>query len=182
MNNYFNDNDIEKLITKIKDYAKSRESDIKRGAEAPRLAALLLQKYGEGIIEAVSVILDTPRAADAIQNVLDEETLKIDPEWQEHGKERWKGRPADIVIGKNDTNFKLLFLANKILGYLNRMKTNEKLDSVEVNELYLIYTSEYEKNTQDMIDSAILELIKRGLIERNDDSIILLYENIMVEE
>lgn len=88
---------IDKLIRQIKDYANGRAKDVARGAETPRLAALLLQKYGFGVIEAVNIILGSPRASDPITQVLDEETSKIDPRWREHNKERWSGRPADIV-------------------------------------------------------------------------------------
>ncbi|MBA4688596.1 MAG: hypothetical protein H2184_15705 [Candidatus Galacturonibacter soehngenii] len=93
-----NNNYIENLIIKIREYARNRTSDIKRGAETPALAALLLQKYGEGIIDAIISVSDSNRVADPIQKVLDEELFKIDPEWKEHNKERWEGRPADIVI------------------------------------------------------------------------------------
>lgn len=84
----------------MKDYAKSRANDVARGAETPRLAALLLQKYGRGVVDAVAVMLDNPRAADPIGNILDEETSKIDPHFQEHDAERWAGRPADITINQ----------------------------------------------------------------------------------
>lgn len=88
---------IDKLTQKIKDYARGRSQDVARGAETPRLAALLLQKYGLGLLDAAAVIYDNPRMADPISLVLDEETAKIDPQWREHNQERWAGRPADVV-------------------------------------------------------------------------------------
>ncbi|WP_433947018.1 hypothetical protein [Paenibacillus sp. SN-8-1] len=91
---------IDSLVLKVKEYADGRAKDVERGAETPRLAALLLQKYGLGVIEAVSMIYDTPRAADPISKVLDEETTKINPQWREHDRERWTGRPADITLSK----------------------------------------------------------------------------------
>ena len=57
------------------------------------------------VCDAVSVIYGTPRAADPIYRVLDEETEKIDPKWREHNKERWAARPADIYA-KNDNLIK----------------------------------------------------------------------------
>lgn len=92
---------IDKLVQKVIEYANSRKKDVVRGAETPRLAALLLQKYGVGVIDAVSILFDSPRVADPIYQVLDEETAKIDPQWQEHMKERWAGRPADIIVMGN---------------------------------------------------------------------------------
>ena len=91
--------DIELLVNRVREYARQRASDVTRGAETPRLAAVLLQKYGCGVADAVSTIFDNARAADPISQVLDEETAKIDPDWREHNRERWEGRPADIVAG-----------------------------------------------------------------------------------
>lgn len=88
---------IERISKNIKDFANGRANDIARGAETPRLAAALLQKYGQGLADAVTVFYDTPRVADTIFKVLDEETYKIDPQWREHNKERWEGQPADII-------------------------------------------------------------------------------------
>lgn len=87
----------ERLVQQVRVYAEGRAKDVARGAETPRLAALLLQKYGQGVIDAVTAIYDTPRAADAISRALDEATQKIDPQWQEHNRERWAARPADVV-------------------------------------------------------------------------------------
>ncbi|RRJ54961.1 hypothetical protein EHV15_35930 [Paenibacillus oralis] len=91
---------IDRLVLKVKEYADGRARDVARGAETPRLAALLLQKYGSGVIDTVSLILDTPRAADPISKILDEETARIDPQWREHDRERWLGRPADLTYSK----------------------------------------------------------------------------------
>lgn len=87
---------IKRLVQQVKDYANGRAECVARGAETPRLAALLLQKYGLGVVDTVTVIYDTPRAADPIFQVLDEETTKIDPQWRTHELQRWKGRPADV--------------------------------------------------------------------------------------
>lgn len=87
----------ERLAHQVKTYAEGRANDVARGAETPRLAALLLQKYGRGVIDAVTTIYESPRAADGISRVLDEETARIDPDWRAHDRERWAGRPADVV-------------------------------------------------------------------------------------
>ncbi|MHB1707538.1 MAG: hypothetical protein ACYCSH_16085 [Acidithiobacillus sp.] len=88
---------IERLVRQVKDYASGRAKDVARGAETPRLAALLVQKYGRGVADAVATIFDTPRAADPISKAVDEETAKIDPLWREHDRDRWAGRQADVV-------------------------------------------------------------------------------------
>ena len=82
---------INRLVQKVKEYADGRSESVTRGAETPRLAALLLQKYGLGIADAIATIYDTPR---------DEETMKIDPQWKEHNKIRWTSKPADIAVDK----------------------------------------------------------------------------------
>ncbi len=87
---------IEKITYKLKEYSQGKINDVKRGAETPRLAGLLLQKYGCGLVDAVTVFYDNPRVADSIYKILDEETFKIDPEWKMNNKERWESRPADI--------------------------------------------------------------------------------------
>ena len=74
------------------------EKNIVRGVDTPRLSALLLQKYGVGVIDTVSILFDSPSVASPIYQVLDEKTAKIDPQWQEHMQERWAVRPADIIV------------------------------------------------------------------------------------
>lgn len=88
---------IERLVRKVKEYAAGRTKDVKRGAETPRLAALLVQKYGRGLCDATVEIFEDFRAADPISAAVDAETAKIDPLWREHNEERWAGRPADVL-------------------------------------------------------------------------------------
>ena len=61
---------IEHLVREVQRYASGRGRGVERGAETPRLAALLLQKYGLG---------ESPRATDPILYALDAETKRIDP-------------------------------------------------------------------------------------------------------
>lgn len=88
---------IELLQAHVRDYARQRAKDVARGAETPRLAALLVQKYGKGVVDALAVVFDSARSADPVMAVVDEEVSRIDPLWQEHNRERWAGRPADVV-------------------------------------------------------------------------------------
>ncbi len=48
---------VERLLQQVKEYANGGASDVARGAETPRLAALLVQKYGRGVVDALAVIL-----------------------------------------------------------------------------------------------------------------------------
>ncbi len=89
---------VEALSRALKNQANGRASDVERGAETPRLSALLLQKYGRGLIDAVQIIFDNRRAADPLSELLDAETAKIDPDWRDHDRDRWAGSPADVVV------------------------------------------------------------------------------------
>lgn len=86
------------LTKKVREYAQARQQDVARGAERPRLAALLVQKYGLGIVDTVALLFESPRAADPISKVVDEETAIIDPDWQENDRQRWAARPADLAL------------------------------------------------------------------------------------
>lgn len=91
---------LEQLAIRVKDYASVRTKSVARGAETPTLAALLLQQYALGIQDAVAIIFDENRVAlDCFRSFVDvdDEIAKIDPQWREHGRERWKFSPADIV-------------------------------------------------------------------------------------
>ncbi|HGY8638657.1 TPA: hypothetical protein ACNTT7_003556 [Escherichia coli] len=67
---------IELLQGQIRDYARQR---------------------AKGVADALAVVFDSARSADPVMAVVDEEVSRIDPLWQEHNRERWAGRPADVV-------------------------------------------------------------------------------------
>ncbi len=90
------DQTLELLVRQIRDYAAARASDVARGAETPYLAALLVQKYGQGVADAAATIFDNARAADPVSLVVDEEVEKLDPDWRKHDQLRWAARPADV--------------------------------------------------------------------------------------
>lgn len=88
---------IASTVERVREYARGRRADVERGLETPRLAALLVQKYGRGAVETVQTIFDNNRDADAVQRAVDAETARIDPSWREHDRERWTWRPADVA-------------------------------------------------------------------------------------
>ena len=80
-------------------YAQSREHDVKRGAETPELAALLVQKYGYGISQALR--LASELADESPMDILaevDQRVSKIDPDWLVNQKRRFESRPAAIAF------------------------------------------------------------------------------------
>lgn len=123
---------IEKLILKIKEYAKGRKSNVIRGAETPILAALLLQKYGIGIIEATAIIYDSPRITDQLYRILDEEVFQIDPDWEEHGRKRWEKRPANLNFNGYEDGQREVIL--DVCRYMDRGEDREKLKTYLLEE------------------------------------------------
>lgn len=77
------------LVEKIREYATDRAANVAKGKETPWLAALLMQKYGHGFVDAVTVIYDSPRAADMVLVAFKHETTRLDADWC--------GLPGDIV-------------------------------------------------------------------------------------
>ena len=88
---------LERLAQQVRNYALHRTRDASKGLETPRLAALLVEKYGRGVADTVATIFDNPSSTDFISKIVDKETAKLDPLWREHARERWAGRPSDVV-------------------------------------------------------------------------------------
>lgn len=91
---------LDRCIYEIKEYAKGRISDVKRGAETPRLAALMLEKYVIGFVNAIrcSEIDGYQNISQELQKLGDHLCLEIDPNLKENTKLRWDARPADLLI------------------------------------------------------------------------------------
>jgi hypothetical protein len=84
---------IEKeVVAHIREYADARMRDVERGAETPALAAVLVDKYGEGMARALGIAgIDS-----SVQAETDRLVRRIDPDFEQHKKSRWEARPADI--------------------------------------------------------------------------------------
>lgn len=83
----------------LKTYAQHRANDVKRGAESPELAGLLVQKYGLGAVKTLEHVfhaLDLPMPTISVS--LDCLVESIDPEWRDHQKARWSARPAGVFL------------------------------------------------------------------------------------
>lgn len=88
---------INMLIRQVEEYAAGKIGDVARGSETPRLAALLMQKYGRGIVDAVALLCDKPGIADLISHAVDKAASEIDPAWREHDRARWAGFRLDVI-------------------------------------------------------------------------------------
>ncbi|MDF0490380.1 hypothetical protein PX554_19820 [Sphingomonas sp. H39-1-10] len=91
---------VEQLAALVRDYASGRESDVAAGRETPRLAALLVQKYGWGVHDAAVALFGSERARPVI-DAADQAMVSIDPDWRRHDRERWEARPADLASGSS---------------------------------------------------------------------------------
>jgi hypothetical protein len=90
-----------RLAAAITDYARLRERAVSRGAETPLLAAVLLDEYGRGVTDSITLVLDTAEARKVtvkLQRLLDDATRRIDPAFDRHRQERVKGKPADLQL------------------------------------------------------------------------------------
>ena len=82
------------VIADIQSYAESRKNDVARGAETAELAALLVDKYGEGLARALFIAgIDS-----AVQSETDRLVREIDPAFEAHRKARWAARPAALTL------------------------------------------------------------------------------------
>ncbi|MEN9848691.1 MAG: hypothetical protein RL368_1431 [Pseudomonadota bacterium] len=91
---------FELATEEIRNYGYKRASDVKRGAETPALAALLVEKYGQGIAKVLQLIeeLDDERSVFSLLPIIQEEALRLDPQFLSNRTARWGARPAGISI------------------------------------------------------------------------------------
>lgn len=81
------------ILADIRGYAESRQGDVSRGAETAELAALLVDKYCEGVAKALRIAgLDSAVRAEG-----DRLVRGIDPDFDEHRRARWAARPAALT-------------------------------------------------------------------------------------
>jgi hypothetical protein len=83
------------VIQDIRMYAQDRATDVARGAETPELAALLVDKYCEGMTKALHIA----GLESAVRAEGDRLVREIDPDFDAHRKSRWAARPASLTTG-----------------------------------------------------------------------------------
>ncbi len=82
------------VLAEIETYASSRKSDVARGAETPDFAALLVDKYGEGLAKALHIVgIDSQ-----VQQATDRLAREIDPDFDVHRRARWDAKPAGLAL------------------------------------------------------------------------------------
>lgn len=91
---------LERCLREIQEYADGRKSDIERGAETPRLAALMLEKFVYGMAKGFKQFEDGETIAIANDLIVlgDKLCLEIDPDYIRNRQARWDARPADLAL------------------------------------------------------------------------------------
>jgi hypothetical protein len=87
------------ILAHLRDYAKLRRNDIERGAESPAMAALLVEKYAEGMARSLG-ILGFPSK---VQQLGDQLVRELDPAYDANRKARWEARPAALTYEQPQT-------------------------------------------------------------------------------
>ena len=86
------------ILTNLQQYAEGRRNDVARGAETHELAALLVDKYCEGLSNALYIV----GLNSAVRSEGDRLVKDIDPDFDTHRQARWAARPARISMDIND--------------------------------------------------------------------------------
>jgi len=84
----------EALKKAIRDYSAERAKRVALGYETPRLAALLAQKYIDGVINTAMLLGHTSKG---LYECMDETVSELDPDWKPNMSKRWNRRPADLA-------------------------------------------------------------------------------------
>jgi hypothetical protein len=98
------------VIAEIQSYAESRRNDVNRGAETPELAAVIIDKYAEGLSIALKIVGVDSR----IRAVADKLVREIDPEFDQHRQVRWLGRPTALISNNEERHIGRFFVRNEL--------------------------------------------------------------------
>lgn len=88
---------VRDAVRLIHEYARHRSKDVARGLETPRSAGLLVQKYALGVKDLFSAMYGDQSARE-VARAGDAAVESIDPNWREHGRQRWATKPSDLAI------------------------------------------------------------------------------------
>lgn len=93
---------VNELKADIRQYADHRISDVRRGAETPELAGLIVAKYGLGLSRALRAMGESDasiwRQSSDFQSFVDQQVERIDPDWRETDRKRWASKPASLTV------------------------------------------------------------------------------------
>jgi hypothetical protein len=89
-------NDVLALINEIQRYAGNRQSDVMRGAETAAFAALMVEKFGEGLVKAGYLL--GVEDSEELKQTINRLVREIDPQYPTHLQYRFEARPAGLAI------------------------------------------------------------------------------------
>jgi hypothetical protein len=87
---------IKSLVQEVQRYAGKRLSDVARGLETPALAALMVEKFGEGLAKAAHLL--GAEGPGELEHEIDRLVREIDPQYSTHLQSRFEARPAGLAI------------------------------------------------------------------------------------
>jgi hypothetical protein len=88
--------EIKALIVEIQRYAAHRLGDVARGLETPALAALMIEKFGEGIAKATQLL--GVEGCGELGREIDRLVREVDPHYPTHLQYRFEARPAGLAF------------------------------------------------------------------------------------
>ncbi len=91
-----NNKTIHALVEELQRYAGNRLNDVSRGAETPALAALMVEKFGEGLAKA-AYFLEVESTGE-LDREIGRLVRQIDPQYPKHLQYRFEARPAGLAI------------------------------------------------------------------------------------
>lgn len=94
---------LEKCSRDLAEYAEGRQIEVNKGRETPELAALLVQKYGYGmlaVLNHLSEVEDGPRIGGDLN--VDGAVASINPDWRESDKRRWESKTVGLLLNTKE--------------------------------------------------------------------------------
>lgn len=94
---------LDKCSRDLAEYAEGRQIAVNTGRETPELAALLVQKYGYGmlaVLNHLAEVEDGPRIGDDLN--VDSAVASINPDWRDSDKRRWASKSVGLLLNTKE--------------------------------------------------------------------------------
>lgn len=96
----------------IAEYAAGRKAEVDKGRETPEFAALLVQKYGYGMIKTLELLARSEDSANHdgdFARCVDNAVASINPDWAATDRQRWAAKQVGIsMVEDNSTVLNLV--------------------------------------------------------------------------
>lgn len=89
---------IDRCKRELADYASGRKAEVDKGRETPEFAALLVQKFGNGMLAVLKHLADVEDTPSVGALDVDEAVASINPEWAAADQRRWAANRVGLVF------------------------------------------------------------------------------------